>query len=128
MTWESVYKYLETSIILIINSGRYNALPLRLKDYPFPYHHSWTKEIIVQEVLANKNKARKINKGHTDEKGKNKTALICKIIYVESHEDSTKLKENSRTNVSSVSSQYTRPTHKQSISFIVLTIIMKRKK
>lgn len=89
---KSVYKYLETSIILIINSGRYNALPLRLKDYPFPYHPSWTKEIIVREVLANKNKARKINKGHTDEKGKNKTALICKIIYVENHEDSTKLK------------------------------------
>lgn len=37
---KSVYKYLETSIILIINSGRYNALPLRLKDYPFPYHPS----------------------------------------------------------------------------------------
>ena len=89
---KSVYKYLKTSIILIINSGRYNAFPLRLKEYPFPYHHSWAKEIIVQEVLANKNKARKINKGHTDEKGKNKTARICKIICVENHEDSTKFK------------------------------------
>jgi len=80
-------------------------------EYPFPYHHSCTKEIIIQEVLANKNEAKKINKRHTDKKWKNKTALIDKIIYMENHEESTKLKENSRTNVSSVKSQYTRPTH-----------------
>lgn len=65
---KTVYKHLETSIILIINSGRYNAFPLRLMEYPFPYHHSCTKEIIIQEVLANKNEAKKINKRHTDKK------------------------------------------------------------